>query len=154
MGIAIRHRTGEGAQCGRKGGGGGWYRREFLSSQVPERACADGVQVSGMYAAGWAARGPVGVIASTMHDAYSLSSLILEDHFATPPPASVASPLNTMPEAGLPEEVEVARKQGSVVDLAGWGRIDEAERERARRRGGGKEREKFTTVREMLAVLA
>jgi len=78
----------------------------------------------------------------------------LEDHFATPPPASVASPLNTMPEAGLPEEVEVARKQGSVVDLAGWGRIDEAERERARRRGGGKEREKFTTVREMLAVLA
>lgn len=107
-----------------------------------------------MYAAGWAARGPVGVIASTMHDAYSLSALILDDHFSTPPGASTSSPLGMTPEDGLPHEVENARKEGKVVDLAGWNRIDEAERERAKRSGKGKEREKFTTVEEMLAVLA
>ncbi len=105
-----------------------------------------------MYAAGWAARGPVGVIASTMHDAYSLSSLILEDHFASPSSNS-GSPLRDVPEDGLPEEVEKARKEGKVVDLAGWTRIDQVERERAKRAGKGKEREKFTTIEEMLAVL-
>ena len=93
------------------------------------------------------------MIAATMHDAYSLAALILEDHFASPRP-SPGSPLGRVPEDGLPDGVERGRREGRVVELAGWRRIDEAERERARRRGSKKEREKFTTVEEMLAVLA
>ena len=96
----------------------------------------------------------MGVIASTMHDAYNLSSLILDDHFASPTPNSASSPLNMTPQDGLPDEVVRAIRDGIVVDLMGWRRIDEAEKERARRNGSGKEREKFTTVQDMLAVLA
>lgn len=107
-----------------------------------------------MYAAGWAARGPVGVIAATMHDAYSISSLILEDHLTAPSPGADASPLGAIPEDGLPEAVEKGLKESKVVDYASWTRIDMAEQERARRKGSKKEREKFTTVEEMLAVLS
>ncbi|ODO03579.1 ferredoxin-NADP+ reductase [Cryptococcus wingfieldii CBS 7118] len=127
----------------------------------------EGVPVNGVYAAGWAARGPVGVIASTMHDAYSLSSVILDDHLS--PSASASSspstspsstkppytPLNTSPLPGLPERIISAANEGKVVvDLDGWGRIDQAERERAKLAGSGKEREKFRRVEEMLSVLA
>ncbi|KAK8849789.1 hypothetical protein IAR55_005125 [Kwoniella newhampshirensis] len=130
----------------------------------------DGVAVPGVYAAGWAARGPVGVIASTMHDAYTLSSLILDDHFVSPPcssspmngeasstPASISltpGPMNANPQPGVPDAVVNARGQGKIaVDLEAWHRIDDAEKERAKRDGKGKEREKFRRVEEMLSVL-
>ncbi|WVW87065.1 hypothetical protein I302_109122 [Kwoniella bestiolae CBS 10118] len=112
-----------------------------------------GVVVPGIYAAGWAARGPVGVIASTMHDAYSLSDLLLDDHFSSPTSTS-ATPLNPNPEEGIPEALIRAQQRGGiVVDLEGWKRIDEAEKQRAKELGNGKEREKFRRVEEMLAVL-
>jgi adrenodoxin-NADP+ reductase len=101
----------------------------------------------GLYAAGWAARGPVGVIASTMHDAYALSDIILQDHFAPS-----ASPKH--PEDGLPDALARGIREGQVVQLDGWQKIDEAERRRAKDRGSGKEREKFTKVEDMLAVLS
>ncbi|ORY34639.1 hypothetical protein BCR39DRAFT_513755 [Naematelia encephala] len=112
----------------------------------------DGNAIPGMYAAGWAARGPVGVIASTMNDAYSLSALILQDHFDSPSTISNPSaPLGNEPRLDLPEAVQIGLKQGKVVDLAGWKRIDEAEQKRAT---GGKQREKFTNVQDMLSVLS
>ncbi|WVQ77530.1 hypothetical protein IAR50_007216 [Cryptococcus sp. DSM 104548] len=128
----------------------------------------EGVPVNGVYAAGWAARGPVGVIASTMHDAYALSSVILDDHLQPSIPSSSTStspspssgeapyaPLNPSPLAGIPERVLNATNEGKVVvDLDGWGRIDQAERERAKLTGSGKEREKFRRVEEMLSVLS
>lgn len=103
-----------------------------------------------MYAAGWAARGPVGVIASTMHDAYSISSLILDDHLG----AGSSSPVIKRVEDGLPEEVARGLKEGKVVDLARWQKIDAAEKQRARDRGSKKEREKFIRVEDMLSVLS
>ena len=110
-----------------------------------------GTVIPGMYAAGWAARGPVGVIASTMHDAYALASTILEDHYATSRLGGEGTgPLSEVPEKGLPEEVEKGLRDGTVVDLKRWKKIDEAEVSRAR---GGKEREKFTNVQDMLEVL-
>ena len=89
-----------------------------------------------------------------MHDAYNLSSLILDDHFASPAPNSASSPLHMTPQDGLPDAVVRAIKDRTVVDLIGWKKIDEAEKERARRSGSGKEREKFTKIVDMLAVLA
>ncbi|WVO14989.1 hypothetical protein L204_102632 [Cryptococcus depauperatus] len=125
-----------------------------------------GNTVPGVYAAGWAARGPVGVIASTMHDAYSLSSLILQDHFDSPDPSpsgrSTQRPretlcqLNSCPEPGFPERIEKAlrnQEDKMVVDLRGWAKIDLAERKRAEILMNGKDREKFRRVEEMLAVL-
>ncbi|WWC66017.1 uncharacterized protein I303_108639 [Kwoniella dejecticola CBS 10117] len=118
----------------------------------------EGVVVPGIYAAGWAARGPVGVIASTMHDAYALSDLLMDDHYATKASQSqsqtTAGPLNPTPENGVPEALVKAQKNGGiVVDLEGWAKIDQAERDRARIMGKGKEREKFRKVEDMLAVL-
>ncbi|WRT69834.1 uncharacterized protein IL334_006825 [Kwoniella shivajii] len=137
---------------------GGWVlpfdvkrgRVRNVSGRVVDK---DGVVIPGIYAAGWAARGPVGVIASTMHDAYSLSDQLLDDHFSNP--SSTSGPLNPNPEQGIPEALTKAQRQGGiVVDLEGWEKIDNAERERAKIMGNGKEREKFRKVEEMLAVLS
>jgi adrenodoxin-NADP+ reductase len=81
-----------------------------------------------------------------MHDAYALSDLILDDHYAE-------SAASKSVKDGLPDELVRGQKEGKVVDLAGWGKIDTAERENAKRKGLGKEREKFTKVEDMLAVL-
>jgi adrenodoxin-NADP+ reductase len=81
-----------------------------------------------------------------MHDAYALSDLILDDHYAE-------STSTGRVQDGIPDELVRGRKEGKVVDLAGWGKIDAAERENAKRRGLAKEREKFTRVEDMLAVL-
>ena len=83
-----------------------------------------------------------------MHDAYALSDLMLSDHFSGP-----SAPLKEV-EAGLPEEIEQGIKQGKVVGLDGWKRIDEAEKRIARSKGLQKEREKFVRVEDMLAVLS
>ncbi|WVR07939.1 hypothetical protein IAU60_004982 [Kwoniella sp. DSM 27419] len=112
----------------------------------------EGVVVPGVYTAGWAARGPVGVIASTMHDAYALGDILLDDHFSSP--SGSAGPLNKSPEAGIPQALtDVKNKGGIVVGLDEWARIDEAERGRAKASRTGKEREKFRRVEEMLQVL-
>lgn len=108
----------------------------------------------GVYAAGWAARGPVGVIATTMNDAYALASTILDDIYAPTSASPAACMLNSRPYAGVPEKVQNAAKDGKiVVDLAAWAKIDKAEVERAKRMGRTKEREKFRRVEDMLAVL-
>ncbi|RXK39699.1 hypothetical protein M231_03054 [Tremella mesenterica] len=127
-----------------------------------------GQVIKGVYAAGWVARGPIGVIASTMSDAYSLSTKIIQDHFNLSPIES--SPtlqpkgiLNGMtdgsrgemkegPLNGLPDELLKGMREGKVVDLKRWERIDKAEIERVRSKGGKKEREKFMKVEDMLAV--
>ena len=118
-----------------------------------------------MYAAGWVARGPVGVIASTMHDAYTLSSLVLQDHFGDPASSSsdflvidagaleenTSAEKRSSVEPGLPPQVERGIREGKVVTLDKWLMIDRAETERGKTKG--KEREKFTTVEEMLEVI-
>ncbi|KAL1412562.1 NADPH-adrenodoxin reductase [Vanrija albida] len=111
-------------------------------------------EVPGAYVAGWAGRGPVGVIASTMQDAYGLVEGILADYAAEDGPFAARpadAPIPLVPELGRPDAVERGLKDGTVVPLSGWHRIDRAEQERAR--GTGKEREKFRRVEDMLSVL-
>jgi adrenodoxin-NADP+ reductase len=55
------------------------------------------------------------------------------------------------PESGVPAEIAHGQREGKVVDLEKWERIDAAERQRGVAKG--KEREKFRRVEEMLAVL-
>ncbi|KAI9783771.1 MAG: NADPH-adrenodoxin reductase [Geoglossum umbratile] len=108
----------------------------------------------GVYCAGWVARGPTGVIASTMNDAFATADLIAQDW------AGNAMFLNGSAGGngstglgweGVRREVEAEGKAGRRVDWEEWRIIDRKEVERGRERG--KEREKFGRVEEMLRVL-
>ncbi|WVF68363.1 hypothetical protein IAT40_003128 [Kwoniella sp. CBS 6097] len=147
---------------------GGWVlpfdkTRGRVSNTNGRVVDSEGVIVPGVYTAGWAARGPVGVIASTMHDAYSIADTLLSDHFASTDGSSTnhnqnlnhnqGGPFNVQPEVGVPQILSGSEGRSRVVSIDDWKKIDNAERERAKVGGKGKEREKFRTVEEMLAVL-
>lgn len=99
----------------------------------------------GLYTSGWLARGPTGVIATTMFDAFATADTIAEDLSALPPGGEKRF------SAG--EELLLERWRGGkrVVSWEDWERIDRVERERGREKG--KLREKMTSVEEMLEVL-
>jgi len=100
------------------------------------------LQVQGLYVSGWLARGPTGVIATTMMDAYLTAETIIHDFLDAKNRDQAPSELDTS-----------AVTQGKkAVTWSDWQRIDQAERENGRKLG--KEREKFTTTKAMLDVLA
>ncbi|RAL66591.1 hypothetical protein DID88_006281 [Monilinia fructigena] len=105
--------------------------------------------VSGMYCAGWVKRGPTGVIASTMLDAFSTADTIAEDWYAR------ASFLNgNAGGSGLGWDgvkAEADKKGCRRVSWEDWHKIDAVERKKGH--SNGKEREKFTKVEDMLKVL-
>lgn len=103
--------------------------------------------LASLYAAGWTKRGPVGVIAETMYDAFETAELIVKDF-----------------ESGLIGRGSSVRHgwQGVMSDLGSssnlrivswqdWQKIDRSEREMGTKLG--KEREKVTNVAEMLKIL-
>ncbi|KAI1849947.1 hypothetical protein JX265_012975 [Neoarthrinium moseri] len=103
--------------------------------------------LGGVYCAGWVKRGPTGVIASTMQDAFTTGDAIVEDW------ASEAPFLHEEPShgwEGLKQEVDDSKSQ--VITWEKWQKIDKAEKERGQL--VGKEREKFTSTAEMLSVAA
>ncbi|KAM7213577.1 hypothetical protein V8F06_011021 [Rhypophila decipiens] len=106
----------------------------------------------GLYCAGWVKRGPTGVIASTMEDAFNTADAIVEDFKGRLPflnrhgdkEKGVAGWEGVRAETGLDKKARAVRWED-------WLKIDAAERERGK--GEGKEREKFTRTADMLAVL-
>lgn len=103
--------------------------------------------VPGMYAAGWVKRGPTGVIASTMSDAFLTADRIAEDWHSQ-------APFNGGEETKIGWEaikVEAEKNGCRRVSWEDWKKIDAAEV--ARGNESGKKREKFTTINEMLGVL-
>jgi ferredoxin--NADP+ reductase len=76
----------------------------------------------GVYCTGWIRRGPSGVIGTNKKDAAEAVGALLADARAG---------LLPIP-SGRPVEELVAARGLEVVDLAGWSRIDAAERERGR----------------------
>lgn len=106
--------------------------------------------VPGMYCAGWVKRGPTGVIANTMEDAFLTAESITYDWHNHAPflPQNVSK----NPKLGWTGVQEAAMKQGCrPVDWNDWQKIDQAERENGRKIG--KPREKFKKVENMLAIL-
>ncbi|KAM7204441.1 hypothetical protein V8F20_003557 [Naviculisporaceae sp. PSN 640] len=105
----------------------------------------------GLYCAGWVKRGPTGVIASTMEDAFATADAIAEDL------SKGNVPFLRHKEGRPAKGWEGVRadtgvdKKAKVVGWEDWLKIDQAERERGK--GDGKEREKFTRTADMLAVL-
>lgn len=103
--------------------------------------------VPGMYAAGWVKRGPTGVIASTMSDAFLTADRIAEDWHGEAP-FNGGAELKTGWEA---VKVEAEKRGCRRVSWEDWKKIDAAEVVRGKI--SGKKREKFTTIKEMLRVL-
>lgn len=100
--------------------------------------------IPGMYCAGWVKRGPTGVIANTMEDAFATAEAIAKDWYSR---ASFLSGGHGW--SALKKEID--DRGIRTVSWNDWCKIDAAERARGKERG--KEREKFTTVAEMLNVL-
>jgi adrenodoxin-NADP+ reductase len=106
--------------------------------------------VPGMYVAGWAKRGPTGVIASTMEDAFGTADSIIHDIGVKVPVLNHEEGGSTgLGWEGVRKDVE---QQGlRTTSWADWMRIDSLEREKGK--DLGKEREKMTNVDEMLRAL-
>ena len=105
----------------------------------------------GIYCAGWVKRGPTGVIAGTMEDAFATAEALVQDwHHAK------NDTVRKIPFLGgdgrgwdaLKSQVTNGKRTISWDD---WQVIDRAERERGNK--AGKEREKFGSVAEMLEIL-
>ncbi|KAF2194277.1 FAD/NAD(P)-binding domain-containing protein [Zopfia rhizophila CBS 207.26] len=105
--------------------------------------------IPGLYCAGWVKRGPTGVIASTMDDAFNTADVIAADWASNALFLNHEEGSTGLGWKGVKDEV--ISKGVRPVSWEDWKRIDEAEKERGRKLG--KEREKFGSVKEMLKVL-
>lgn len=111
----------------------------------------------GLYCAGWVKRGPTGVIATTMTDAFTTAETVAADLASRSKEAGEhVSLLNSVGSGtGLGWEgvrSEAERRGLRATTWGDWGAIDAAEKERGKQRG--KLREKFGRVEEMLEVLS
>jgi adrenodoxin-NADP+ reductase len=105
--------------------------------------------VPGMYAAGWVKRGPTGVIASTMADAFTSADIIAKDWADG---VTFIGPHHASPKAGWNEVKKEAEKRNiRSIDWQDWLKIDAEEKKRGQAKG--KEREKCHSVEEMLKIL-
>ena len=96
------------------------------------------------YVSGWLARGPNGVIATTMMDAYSVADVMLSDLQTTQSPSEVDV------DADLLQDLR-NRETNKIVGFDAWRAIDKEEKRRGAKLG--KIREKILTVKEMLDVV-
>ncbi|XP_046661053.1 NADPH:adrenodoxin oxidoreductase, mitochondrial [Homalodisca vitripennis] len=102
------------------------------------------IQEPGLYAAGWVATGPVGVILSTMSNAFEVANTVNKD-------LSSGAVDCTNSKPGSVYILQLLRSRGvPTVDFAGWERIDKKEIERGN--AVGKPREKVVDIAEMLEI--
>lgn len=100
----------------------------------------------GLYCSGWLSTGPVGVILSTMTNAFSVAQLIHKDIVE-----------KSIDDKDLkPGSLEILKKiheKGiQIVNFEDWEKIDEEEK--ARGKSKEKPREKIVSVKEMLKIAA
>ncbi|RFU35650.1 hypothetical protein B7463_g694, partial [Scytalidium lignicola] len=105
--------------------------------------------VPGVYCAGWVKRGPTGVIASTMQDAFSTADAIVEDWYSHAPFLNERYGSSGLGWYGVLAEAE--ENGCRRVSWDDWQKIDRAEREMGKI--SGKEREKFRTIEDMLSII-
>ena len=98
----------------------------------------------GLYCSGWVKRGPAGVIANTMEDAFATAGAIVSDWHSNKPFLPGLDGWD-----GLKAEADCLGLHS--IGWNDWLKIDAAEKEKGKEKS--KEREKFTTVPGMLSVL-
>lgn len=108
------------------------------------------VRLPGLYAAGWVKRGPTGVIASTMTDAFVTAEAMIADWNEPGRPLDDVASTKAGWE-GVQSEAQNAGIHLKPVTWIDWLKIDRAERERGT--ALGKPREKFGRVQEMLQAI-
>lgn len=96
-----------------------------------------------LYSTGWAATGPIGVILSTMTNAFQVSRLICKELEVSPRENKAGSD-------GLRKILD--SKNVQVVSYSDWEQIDRVECERGKQLG--KPREKIVDIAEMLKIAA
>ncbi len=117
-----------------------------------------GIPIPGLYCAGWVKRGPTGVIASTMADAFGTAEAVVGDWKDRQTSRKEIMDKRFIGSAGSRgwEGVKNAAEEAGIgvrrVSWGDWKKIDRVERERGKERGG-KPREKIASVEEMLRVL-
>ncbi|KAI9934953.1 NADPH-adrenodoxin reductase [Aspergillus wentii] len=131
----------------------GFGRVTSPSNTGDNQRLPDGSLIShlpGLYCAGWVKRGPTGVIATTMTDAFSTADTVAADLAQQNKPTL----LNAKGSSGLgwegvrPEAEKLGVRATSWSD---WQRIDSVELERGAQKG--KSRDKIGRVQEMLDVV-
>ncbi len=109
-------------------------------------AAPGGAPVKGIYCAGWAKRGPTGIVGTNIADARETVAALLAD--------AAAAGGGGGAKGGLPALRALLAARGAtpatLVAWSGWRKIDEGEL--ARGAAAGKAREKYVDVGEMLAV--
>jgi adrenodoxin-NADP+ reductase len=123
------------------------YGRVVNPSDGPAEALT-ARHVPGMYCAGWVKRGPTGVIASTMNDAFQSAEVIAQDWHSH----ALFEGTGSSPKDGWDGVKYEAEQRGCRrISWEDWKKIDKFEKEKGKSKG--KEREKFTRIADMLAVL-
>jgi ferredoxin--NADP+ reductase len=113
-----------------------------LANQDSRLLAADGVVIEGLYAAGWIKRGPQGVIGTNRECAQNTVEHIVKD---------VPTLLQSSAEGKAALLKTLNKKNIRYVTFEDWKVIDKKEIEKGL--ALGKPREKFVTVKEMLACL-
>ncbi|ORY85108.1 hypothetical protein BCR37DRAFT_257926 [Protomyces lactucae-debilis] len=116
--------------------------RNIIPNEAGRVQTLDGT-LAGLYCAGWAKNGPVGVIASTMRDAYETADNILLDWRAG---------LTRSVEGNSSAFVKRLSQSCAVIDWNGWKRIEQFEFECGQRLD--RPSVKVTDVKEMIRIAA
>ncbi|KAL7785252.1 hypothetical protein V8C37DRAFT_394427 [Trichoderma ceciliae] len=103
----------------------------------------------GVYCAGWVGRGPTGVIASTMRDAFITGDAVVQDWLSGAP--FLGTSASGTAEGWVAVKADAGVQTDQAVTWGQWRQIDQAERVQGMARGKG--REKFTNVRDMLGSI-
>ncbi|RMD40932.1 hypothetical protein DV735_g4187, partial [Chaetothyriales sp. CBS 134920] len=110
---------------------------------------------AGLYCSGWVKRGPTGVIASTMNDAFETAAAIAADWKRATEASANQSQARSLPQREGWEGVKREAESQGVKNLrpvhwGEWQRVNAKERQRGESRG--KPREKFGSIDEMLGA--
>ncbi|GAB1191122.1 hypothetical protein APSETT444_000293 [Aspergillus pseudonomiae] len=119
------------------------------NEQLPDGSVIS--HLPGLYCAGWVKRGPTGVIATTMTDAFTTADVVVADLSSHRGKGSLLNGPGHSTGLGWEGVRPEAEKRGlRATTWQDWQRIDAAERERGQQIG--KPRSKFGRVEEMLEV--
>ncbi|KAJ2891671.1 NADPH-adrenodoxin reductase [Coemansia aciculifera] len=129
--------------------GAPFNKRRKIIPNIAGRVTDDsGELVSGLYAAGWVKRGPVGVIATTMQDAYRTADAVIMD-------ISNGHIGNDSDTGRSRDAVDQMLDSSGVLETcvtnAQWKRLDAHETEAGIKTG--KSREKVTDIDRMLSII-
>jgi len=110
-----------------------------------EGPLTDLFELSPLYAAGWAATGPTGIILTTMTNAFQVARLIYNELPSKPKGSDAKSRVYQVMEQHPDLKIQ-------PVSYKDWLKIDRVEQERGRQLG--KVREKIVDIKEMLEIAA